>query len=133
MGWHFKIKFMFKWLLLMLFSKGTQELLSVGGGEYYFFLVKWGCKSFWNISWGPLMMKQRPISVCIHKVWTNQKLENLALSLAKSDHLASFSKIAKIKQASSSSTSRLSYSQFHLIQTTNKPTITHSHRRKFIS
>ena len=35
------------------------------------------------------------ISVSIHKVWTNQNPENLALSLAKSDRLASFSKIKK--------------------------------------
>ena len=32
----------------------------------------------------------QPISVSIHKVWTNKKPENLALSLAKSDSLASF-------------------------------------------
>ena len=35
----------------------------------------------------------QPISLSIHKVWTNQKPENLALSLANSDRLASFIRI----------------------------------------
>ena len=35
----------------------------------------------------------QPISVSIHKVWTNQKLEIPALALSKSDRIASFIKI----------------------------------------
>ena len=34
----------------------------------------------------------QPISVSIHKVWTNQKLEVLALALSKSVRIASFLK-----------------------------------------
>ena len=35
-------------------------------------------------------LNHQPISVSIYKVWTNQKSDILALSLSKSDSLASF-------------------------------------------